>query len=193
MEPLLPKQLTMITSNTTVLNLPAVPVPDEYTLRGYLPGDEISWAETLQICGFESWNDAKVLNYLTDTDRRNGSRVVEYEGNVVAATFASRRRDTTPDAANPTAQLEGVLDFVVTRPDHRGNGLGKAICTEVARSLVNQGCQSISLRTDDWRLPAIHVYLSLGFEPVMNRSDMPTRWASILKKLKENGRDHITT
>ena len=189
-----PKQLTMVTSQKSVRNLPDVTLPDGYMLRGYLPGDEVSWSKTLQVCGFKDWDYAEVVDYLKNAERRAGSRVVEHEGEIVAATFASRKKRSATDTVNGAdTHNEGLLDFVVTHPDHRGNGLGKATCTEVARFLVNRGCESVSLLTDDWRLPAIHIYLSLGFEPVMNRSDMPRRWQVIFNKLKENGRDHTKT
>ena len=34
-----------------------------------------------------------------------------------------------------------------------------------------------------WRLEAIGLYLSLGFEPQMTRDDMPDRWSDIMQKL----------
>ncbi len=236
-----PKQLTMVTDQETIRNLPEVPLPHGYVLRSYRSGDENSWAATLQECGFEKWNEAEVLAYLEDPERREGSRVVEHHGRVVAATFASRIPSFSPDSAHipspaevdlhntdrqhsgrqihPTAQLpapsgfrlsperrwlctapaerervrvrtQGVLDFVVTHPDHRSRGLGRATCTAVSKFFIDLGCKSVSLLTDDWRLPAIYLYLSLGFKPVMNRIDMPERWATIYKNLKETGRDH---
>ena len=169
MPPLLPKQLRMVIDEASVSRLPDVPLPDGYVMRAYQNGDESSWAETLQVCGFKSWNDTEVRTYLEDTERRQGSRVVEYNGDIVAATFASRNTNNASDTIIP----EGVLDFVVTHPNHRGKKLARATCTEVSKFFLYLGYKSVSLLTDDWRLPAIHVYLSLGFKPVMNRNDMP--------------------
>ena len=161
MPPLLPKQLRMVTDEASVSRLPDVTLPDGYVTRSYQTGDESSWAETLQACGFKSWNDAEVRTYLEDAERRQGSRVVEYNSRIVAATFASRNKGDASDSIDP----EGVLDFVVTHPDHRGKKLARATCTEVSKFFVYLGYKSVSLLTDDWRLPAIHVYLSLGFNP----------------------------
>ena len=194
MPPLPSKQLRMVIDAASVGNLPDVPLPDGYVMRPYQPGDARSWAETLQACGFEQWNDAEVRAYLEDVERLEGSRVVEYKSRVVAGTFASRNTDDASDTIAPkdigSPQEEGVLDFVVTHPDHRGKGLAKATCTGVAKFFVRLGCQSVSLWTDDWRLPAIHVYLSLGFKPVMTPTDMPRRWDAVYDKLKEQGHDH---
>ncbi|MXX92268.1 MAG: GNAT family N-acetyltransferase [Chloroflexi bacterium] len=189
-----PKQLRMVVDAASVGRLPDVALPLGYEVRGYRPGDESSWAETLQACGFERWNDAEVLAYLEDAERLEGSRVIDNEGRVVAGTFASRNTNDASDTIVPESigslEEEGVLDFVVTHPYHRGRGLAKATCTEVAKFFVRLGCQSVSLLTDDWRLPAIHVYLSLGFKPVMNRNDMSGRWDIVYDKLKEQGHDH---
>ena len=194
MPPLPPKQLRMVIDEASVCRMPDVPLPDGYVIRPYQTGDARSWAETLQACGFEHWNDAEIRAYLEDRERLKGSRVVDYEGQVVAGTFASRSRydasDTIVPEGNGSPQEEGVLDFVVTHPDHRGRRLARATCTEVAKFFVHLSCHSVSLLTDDWRLPAIHVYLSLGFKPVMTRTDMPGRWAAIYENLKERQRDH---
>ena len=36
----------------------------------------------------------------------------------------------------------------------------------------------------------VHIYLSMGFKPVMNREDMPGRWEAVLNRLKESGREY---
>lgn len=189
-----PKQLRMVIDEASVDSLSDVALPYGYAMRPYQTGDSHSWAETLQACGFEDWNDAEVRAYLENAERLEGSRVIEYGGRVVAGTFASRHTDDVADAIVPEgivgSREEGILDFVVTHPDHRGKGLARATCTDVAKFFVRLGCQSVSLFTDDWRLAAIHVYLSLGFKPVMTRKDMPRRWDAIYDNLKEQGRDH---
>ena len=57
------------------------------------------------------------------------------------------------------------------------------VCTEVVRGLIEKGYDNVVLYTDDWRLPAIGLYLSMGFEPRMDREDMPKRWERIRAKL----------
>ena len=187
-----PKQLTMVIDRAAVNRLPDVTLPDGYVIRAPTQPDIESWAETLQAGGFEKWSEENVREYLDDAERQEGSRVVELGGQIVAGTFASRieKRLITNDPRDAGPADEAILDFVVTHPDHRGVGLGRATCTEVSRFFVSRGCKSVSLGTDDWRLSAIHVYLSLGYRPIMGRSDMPGRWAAVYEKLKESGRDH---
>ena len=188
-----PKQLYLVADAAAVRLLPDATVPRGYVLRPYRPGDEEGWTETLNLGGFTSWDLESVLGYLGDPERGEGSQVVEQSGEIVAATFASRASNLPPGSTAVSGDgpsREGVLDYVVTRPDHQGRGLGRATCTGVARFLVGRGCDIVSLATDDWRLPAIHLYLSMGFKPVMNREDMPDRWASVFARLKEGGREY---
>ena len=192
MPPLPPKQLTMVMDAAAIGRLPDVVPPDGYIARTYRPGDAASWADTLQAGGFEEWGEARVEEFLEVNERREGSSLIEHEGRIVAATFASRvsNRPPTIGVSGADPSEEGMIDYVVTHPEHRGKGLGRVTCTEVARFLVARGCKAVSLNTDDWRLPAIHLYLSMGLEPVMNREDMPARWAAVYEKLKESGRDY---
>ena len=46
----------------------------------------------------------------------------------------------------------------------------------------------MTLLTDDVRLPAIALYLSLGFAPDMTRDDMPGRWEKIMRQLDAGSR-----
>ena len=187
------KQLCMVIDSGGVRGMRDVGVPQGYVVRGYRDGDEVTLAGTLRAAGFVAWDTARVLGYLDDGDRRAGSAVVKFEGMIVASTFASRvssgaTSPVTGKAGDPTR--EGSLDYVATHPDHQGRGLGRATCTAVSRYLVDQGCETVSLWTDDWRLPAIHLYLSLDYRPVMNRGDMPERWAKVIAELEKQGHAH---
>ena len=193
MSALPPKQLRMSIDADEVRRMSDVVLPDGYVARGYRDGDVAGWASLLQNGEFgDGWDEHRVSDYLEHPERREGSSLVEHDGCIVAATFASREYIPSDPSARDISERSrvGILDYVVTDPGHRGKGLGRATCTQVARFLVSRGCTSVSLATDDWRLPAIHLYLSLGFQPLMNREDMPERWASIYEKLKESGRDH---
>ena len=189
-----PKQLCMVIDGVGVRGMPDVVIPAGYALRTYREGDEVTLAETLRSAGFVDWDVARVLGYLEDADRRAGSAVVEQGGAIVASTFASRMSSgsvspVTGKSGEPWR--EGLLDYVATHTDHQGRGLGRATCTAVSRYLVNQGCETVLLFTDDWRLPAIHLYLSLGYRPVMHRSDMPERWAQVMDELEKHGHAHV--
>ena len=174
--PLPPKQLRMATDAKRARSQPPTQIPEGYELRGFQPGDEEQWLALQHLCGFTHWDLDGIEKYLENPVRRDGSRVVSKGDRLVAATFAT-----------PHESLEGVgyLDYVVSHPDHRGLSLGRAVCAGVMRFFVERGYDSIILLTDDWRLPAVGLYLSLGFDPVMEREDMPSRWQAIMAELEK--------
>lgn len=112
-----------------------------------------------------------------------GLFVVEHvaTGDLVATAMANH----SPNEQHPNA---GVLDWVATDPAHQGIGLGKAVVTAVTRLLIQRGYGRIYLLTDDWRLPAIATYLSLGWKPYIYKDEMQTRWDAVQKALKQRGR-----
>ena len=171
--------------------MPGSPIPDGYELRGYLPGDEDSWVDLYNAGGFGTpWDRARFDEYMTEPERKEGSRIIarsaractmaepalEKAGGdrILAATFAS---------VEVGMDRTGRVDFVVSHPEVRGLGLGRAVCSGVVRYLIDKGYDNVILYTDDWRIPAIGLYLSMGFEPQMNRSDMPGRWQRVMEQL----------
>ena len=171
-----PKQLSMIISAVRAGDMPEYTVPEGFEVRGYRPGDEESWLELLNTGEYGSdWDRPRLDEFLAGPERAAGSVVVAKDNRVVAATFASVEvgRDFT-----------GRVDFVTSHPDVRGLGLGRVVCTGVVRYLVRKGYHEVVLYTDDWRLPAIGLYLSMGFEPQMTRSDMPERWRRVMEQLE---------
>ena len=77
----------------------------------------------------------------------------------------------------------GELGWVAGHPDHTGKGLGMAVCASVVRRLLQAGYKNIFLNTDDWRLPALSIYLRLGWIPLLYMADMEERWRDVCAKL----------
>ena len=172
-----PKQLSMSVSDNTSIVMPDVHVPEGYDLRGYHEGDEESWLVLLHLAEFvEDWTVRSVDEYIKDPVRFAGSRVVAFGDQIVSAAFS------TPDKESDEI---GYLDYVVTHPAHRRKGLSRAVCSCVMEFFRESGYRIIRLLTDDWRLSAIGLYLSLGFEPEMTRCDMPGRWDAVREQLVE--------
>ena len=77
------KQLSAIFQAAEVERLPGVELPRGYDLRAFQPGDEESWAKTLNPGGFTNWNAPKVMRYLEDSERRVGSCLVAHVGDTI--------------------------------------------------------------------------------------------------------------
>ena len=173
-----PQQLSMSMGRERLSGLCGPRVPDGYLLRGCRASDSDGIAGVLDASGFQGWTVGRVTDYLRAPERGEGSRIVACGDRIVASTFASWQE----------LGRRGVLDYVACHPDHRGRGLGRAVCCGVLVFFAERGYESVSLSTDDVRLPAIALYLSLGFAPDMTRGDMPGRWEKIMHRLDAKGR-----
>jgi GNAT superfamily N-acetyltransferase len=63
--------------------------------------------------------------------------------------------------------LPGIyLEDLFVRPEHRGQGIGKALLARVARVAVDRGCGRLEWSVLDWNTPSIEFYRSQGAVPM---------------------------
>ena len=96
-----------------------------------------------------------------------------------------KRMDVATAAGAIESDGTAWVHMVGAHPWYRGLGAGRIAVLAVMRCLCEMGYGRCFLSTDDFRLPAIAVYLSLGFEPVFDPSDeiMARRWRSVREQL----------
>ncbi len=58
------------------------------------------------------------------------------------------------------------LEDLFVRPDHRGQGHGKALLVELGRIALERGCGRLEWSVLDWNEPSIAFYRSLGAVPM---------------------------
>jgi len=73
----------------------------------------------------------------------------------------------------------GQLAWVATVPEHQKHGLATWLSALVTKRLIDENFENIFLCTGDDLLPAISVYLRLGYLPCLYASDQPDRWGEI--------------
>ena len=158
-------QIRMNIAADAIGELPDRPCPQGYHLRKLRPGDEVHLPGLMDSAGvgWTPFDPAGMAVYLQAPDRRDGSRVVEADGELAALCFATRRDEVHP--------AWGQLDYVCVRPGHRGAGLGFLVCAAVLQYQYRRGYPAATLTTlrvtpDNLQLAAIKTYLSLGFLPV---------------------------
>ena len=93
------------------------------------------------------------------------------------ATATSYTKPEVPGAA--------FLHMVAAHSKGLGKGAGKLAVLAVLHDLREKGYQECRLFTDDHRLPAIGLYLAVGFEPIAEDEEMKDRWDAVQQKLKE--------
>ena len=167
-----PSQLRMLFTRFNALEPPSL--PPGYALRTYRPGDEDAWLAILNTGDFGVW----------DRDRLDRMLAGERAPLPREAIFFATRDDVPVGTAcvfqGPLESGEvGELGWVAVHPDHRGRGLGLAICRAALTFVRDRGLHYCYLGTEDFRLAAIKTYLQLGFQPEILDPTQSARWAAL--------------
>lgn len=162
-------------------DLPPLQVPEPYRIRSYRPNDEVLWTELVAAAMNPSWTveacrEKIIANPGFDPD---GMFFAVAGDRVVGTASAFHEAKNPPD--------RGTVHMVCVHPDHRGHGLGYWLSLAVLHRFRERDFHSAQLLTDDVRLPAIHIYLKLGFEPHMSHPSYPERWEAIMETLRQTG------
>lgn len=149
-------------------------LPAGYQFRTFLTGDEQGWVELLNANGeLGEWNLERVAGVLG--------------GGLKKQFFATTEAQLVACAGVHDAVLDGVeyweIGWVASHPAHRGKGLGGQVTAAALGYALTLPPRPIILRTDDFRLPAIKVYLQLGFAPLFDHPSYPERWRLITSRL----------
>ena len=165
-----------------LLDSPPTPkLPPGYRLRCYADGDLAGYIELMARAGFGGWTAERVAAML-DRVLPDGFFVVDHvaTGRVVATAVAE-------DRPRPGHPCGGEMGWVAADPDHRGRGLGRAVCAAATARLLAAGYRDVYLLTDDWRFPAIRTYLRLGYVPVLAGQAIANRWRAVGEQLARPG------
>jgi GNAT superfamily N-acetyltransferase len=158
-------------------NLPDVTVPAGYTIRTYREGDSADWCRLIS-AGIGGKYDEKQFRQSTAGASGfdpQGLFFAERDGLTVGTACAIYSADFPSDM--------GYLHMVAVDPMHRGHGLGKALTVAVLRRFRGRRFKRAVLQTDDFRLAAIRLYLSLGFRPWFTHESHEARWREVYQEL----------
>ena len=161
----------LIMRNPDITSLPPLSLPEGFALHSHVLGMEPVWESLIE--------DAFGRHYSFESCIRNGGgfrpEYVLYlsrNGKDIATTTAVEK-DAFPG--------EGWFRMVGVASQERGKGAGRLIGLAALHSLAARGYKSAVLSTDDERIPAIRLYLSLGFEPVYLHESHRQRWENVFK------------
>jgi predicted dehydrogenase/GNAT superfamily N-acetyltransferase len=170
-------QLQMTWPERLLDHPPAVNLAEGYELRQYRGSDKEAYLALMHKAGFTFW-DENQINRVRPTVLPAGHFVIEHRatGALVATALAHHM----PTARHPEG---GELGWVAADPEHKGKGLGVAVCSAAVDRLLRAGYRRIFLSTDDHRLPALAIYLRMGFEPFYATDDAKARWTKVKAEL----------
>jgi len=171
-------QLQMLWPEALLSAPPRVKLPSGYRLRVLDPAVDIpGYLRVMHLAGFTQFSEENVVFWLTKV-LPDAFFVITYEPEelIVATAIASHN-------PTPLHPYGGELGWVAGDPAHAGRGLGRAVCGAVVARFLSAGYRRIYLLTDDWRLPALKVYLQLGFVPFLFELGIAERWQAVCEKL----------
>jgi len=160
---------------------PDFSLPDEYTLRTFRLGDEAEHVRLMRVAGFSDWSPEKLAAAI-EKCLPDGFFVIEHNPSDPFDRLRAGRLVATAMAQHqplPEHPCGGELSWVAGDPEHKGKGLGYAVCAAVTRRFLEIGYRNIYLRTDDFRPPAIKLYLKLGYVPFLFAPDMERHWRDV--------------
>ncbi|MCU0521076.1 MAG: GNAT family N-acetyltransferase [Anaerolineae bacterium] len=171
-------QLQMLWPEALLSGVPEPSLAPEYVLRIFDPDQDLAdYLSLVHEAGFTDFDEQRVTGCL--------QRVLP-DGFFVAVHMPTDELVATAMATHNPTRLHaygGELGWVAGRSAHAGNGLGTAVCAAVVRRFLSAGYRRIYLLTDDWRLPALKVYLKLGFVPYLFEAGIAPRWQTICESL----------
>jgi mycothiol synthase len=128
----------------------------------------------------EVWDSARVHKALFDDPTVEAIYVIRERERIVATASARVMPTEYPGA--------GYLHWVASDPNLRGRGLGRAVTLAVLHRFVTDGLTATVLETDDQRLPAIKLYMALGYVPQYPDDSHVDRWSKIFRALNDAAR-----
>jgi mycothiol synthase len=173
--------LFLLWPRARLANPPAIQLPHGYELRTFEDGDDGAWLAIQELAdpvipggdfgGFLLKYHAALLpgGLFFAFDRSSGQAVA------TAGAIHNTRDGMFPGG--------GELAWVATVPAHQSKGLGRALSAAAVRRMLDAGYESIRVGTQDHRLPAIKVYLRMGFLPYLYACNMADRWSRICTAL----------
>jgi mycothiol synthase len=175
------RTLFLLWPRSRLTDPPKIRLPQGYTLRCYQPGDEATW-RTIQ-------NAAEPVQPGVDLDElcKTYLSCLLPNGLFFAIHLATGDAVATAGALHNTRDgmfpFGGELGWVATIPAHQSKGLGMVVSAAATRRLIAAGYESIRVGTQDDRLPAIKLYLRLGYVPYLYATDITERWRQICTEL----------
>ena len=165
------KQLIM--RHPDLAKVPHLELPAGYEIVTHAAGFEKDWEAIIESAFGHHYN----FDFLIKAGDYAPEKVLylRKDGRLIATTTAVEHQ---------AFKGEGWFRMVGVHQDAQGMGAGKKIALAALKSLRDRGYKTAVLSTDDHRIPAIRLYLSVGFEPVMIDESHRERWKAVSEQIE---------
>ncbi len=185
----------------TLEGIPDFPFAPGYRLRSFVEGDRRTWIAIQQLSEPYVEIDGKHFDEAFGNDLaampKRGFFLVSPEGTDCGTITAWYNRNYNPPHPALRATLSpqgrgvglpyGQIHWVAITPQHRGQGLSKAMTAATLRHLRRLGHRRAMLNTQAPRTAAIKAYLDCGFVPDMRTEDARHAWAIVRGVIRHVG------
>lgn len=157
--------------------VPWHPPPPPYVLRPYRPGDVDTWVQVhRQAERYHADISADLFHreFGRDDDLLAARQLFLCDGAGAAVGTATAWLGAAPDERHL-----GRIHWVAVVPAAQGRGLGRALVAALCQRFVDLGHAAAFLTTETVRVPAICMYLKLGFVPQLRDAADRRAWQSV--------------
>lgn len=160
-------------------DIQAPELPEGYRECLWTQDREADWTDLLDDV-FGNWNIERVRQEFMDQPQWLPERLtlIARDEPAVAVSLAWECRELWPHS--------GQVHWVGAREAHRRAGLGRYVVARNLQYFAEHDYDDAVLITDEWRLPAIGLYISMGFDPLMTgvAPDERQRWERVFDALR---------
>ena len=149
-----------------------------FSVRTLLRNEWEAYRRLRLACGFDLWKDENIEAFYKEHAIKDGIIVAVNDATGELVASATAEYGELEDAPVPAT-----LGWVMTSAQYGGKGLGRAVSAAATRALVDANLKPIYLLTDDFRVPAVALYLKMGWKPWLFQDDMPGRWSALCSQL----------
>jgi mycothiol synthase len=159
--------------------IPDMQLPSGFSLRSFNSGDEEQWVNIINDSYDRHYSVSDFNAIMIDTPSYRPERILFVcdQSGLPCATASAYRKIGLPDTV-------GMVHYVGRLRDFSGRKLGLSVTIAAIHQFKKEGCSSCILSTDDFRIPAIKLYLDLGFKPLIVHVNQAKRWSDIFDLLK---------
>lgn len=156
--------------------LPAIQLPPGYRLYAEQVGDEADFFALMTAVNWPGWDSDKLQPWRERLLSEGWFWLIHLASGQLAASSMALRD------CREFGEQGGEIGWIAVDPAHRGLGLGTAVTIAATQRCLHEGYPHIHLYSEDWRLPALKIYLRLGYRPLLYAPHMAARWQAVTAK-----------